>query len=69
MEMGAVRRLDLAQFLYQFPLGVFAIALATAIFPSLQPMRSSTNATSFKRVLRTGHRGDRSGKACPRASA
>ena len=35
MSMGAVRRLDLAQLLYQFPLGVFAIALATAIFPSL----------------------------------
>ncbi len=35
MQSGAVVRLDLAQFMYQFPLGVFAIALATAIFPKL----------------------------------
>ncbi len=35
MELGAAARLNLAQFLYQFPLGIFAIALATAIFPGL----------------------------------
>ena len=35
MELGALRRLDIAQLLYQFPLGIFAIALATAIFPAL----------------------------------
>ena len=32
---GAAARLNWAQFMYQFPLGVFAIALATAIFPKL----------------------------------
>ena len=32
---GAAARLNWAQFMYQFPLGVFAIALATAIFPRL----------------------------------
>ncbi|MEM9418655.1 MAG: murein biosynthesis integral membrane protein MurJ [Planctomycetota bacterium] len=35
MEAGAVTTLTLAQRLYQFPLGVFGIAIATAIFPSL----------------------------------
>lgn len=35
MDEGAVVRLGNAQLMYQFPLGVFAIALATAIFPRL----------------------------------
>lgn len=35
MESGAVTTLTLAQRLYQFPLGVFGIAIATAIFPAL----------------------------------
>jgi putative peptidoglycan lipid II flippase len=35
MAAGATARLNWAQYLYQFPLGVFAIALATAIFPKL----------------------------------
>ena len=35
MAAGAAARLNWAQFMYQFPLGVFAIALATAIFPKL----------------------------------
>ncbi len=35
MAEGAAARLAWAQYLYQFPLGVFAIALATAIFPKL----------------------------------
>lgn len=35
VETGAVAALQWAQRLYQFPLGVFGIALATAIFPAL----------------------------------
>jgi putative peptidoglycan lipid II flippase len=54
MELGAVRRLDLAQLLYQFPLGVFAIALATAIFPSLSAEALDRDRDGFKRVLRQG---------------
>jgi putative peptidoglycan lipid II flippase len=54
MELGAVRRLDLAQLLYQFPLGVFAIALATAIFPHLSAETIGTDREGFKRVLRQG---------------
>ncbi|MEO6435456.1 MAG: murein biosynthesis integral membrane protein MurJ [Tepidisphaeraceae bacterium] len=54
MELGATRRLDLAQLLYQFPLGVFAIALATAIFPSLSADALDHDRDGFKRVLRQG---------------
>ena len=54
MEMGAPARLNLAQFLYQFPLGVFAIALATAIFPNLSAVAMETDRENFKAVLRQG---------------
>jgi putative peptidoglycan lipid II flippase len=62
---GAAARLNWAQFLYQFPLGVFAIALATAIFPKLSSDAAHEHATpglagrhavpdQFKHVLRKG---------------
>src|SRR5205823_2003013 len=57
MAEGATQRLNWAQFMYQFPLGVFAIALATAIFPKLS---SDAHGDSheipgeFKSVLRNG---------------
>ena len=54
MESGAPRRLDIAQFLYQFPLGVFAIALATAIFPGLSASALEKDREHFKSVLRQG---------------
>lgn len=54
MEAGAPRRLDIAQFLYQFPLGVFAIALATAIFPALSSDALDKDRDGFKSVLRNG---------------
>jgi putative peptidoglycan lipid II flippase len=54
MESGAPRRLDVAQFLYQFPLGVFAIALATAIFPGLSADALDKDREKFKSVLRQG---------------
>src|SRR5207253_5244363 len=54
MEIGATRRLDLAQFLYQFPLGVFAIALATAIFPGLSADALDKDKEKFRAVLRQG---------------
>lgn len=54
MELGATRRLDLAQLLYQFPLGVFAIALATAIFPMLSAHALEADRSKFKQGLRTG---------------
>ena len=54
MQLGAATRLNWAQFLYQFPLGVFAIALATAIFPSLSADALDTDRSRFRRVMRTG---------------
>lgn len=54
LEMGAPARLNLAQFLYQFPLGIFAIALATAIFPSLSAEAFDADKQRFKSVLRRG---------------
>jgi putative peptidoglycan lipid II flippase len=51
---GAVARLNWAQFLYQFPLGVFAIALATAIFPGLSADALDADRQKFNRVLRQG---------------
>jgi putative peptidoglycan lipid II flippase len=54
MEAGAPRRLDLAQFLYQFPLGIFAIALATAIFPNLSSDALEKDRNRFRSVLRQG---------------
>jgi putative peptidoglycan lipid II flippase len=54
MEEGAPRRLDLAQYLYQFPLGIFAIALATAIFPGLSADALDKDRQKFRTVLRHG---------------
>jgi putative peptidoglycan lipid II flippase len=54
VEDGAVARLTWAQFLYQFPLGVFAIALATAIFPSLSADALDRDKEQFKSSLRQG---------------
>jgi putative peptidoglycan lipid II flippase len=54
MELGATRRLELAQLMYQFPLGIFAIALATAIFPRLSALAAETDRTQFKQTCRQG---------------
>ncbi|MGA2499500.1 MAG: murein biosynthesis integral membrane protein MurJ [Tepidisphaeraceae bacterium] len=54
MVSGAAARLAWAQYLYQFPLGVFAIALATAIFPMLAADALEKDRTKFKEGLRKG---------------
>lgn len=54
MEMGAPARLNWAQFLYQFPLGVFAIAVATAIFPALSADAADRDLGRFREGLRRG---------------
>jgi len=54
MAEGATQRLNWAQYLYQFPLGVFAIALATAIFPRLSADALDHGRQQFKSVLRQG---------------
>jgi putative peptidoglycan lipid II flippase len=54
MQLGALARLDMAQMLYQFPLGIFAIALATAIFPGLSSDALDKDQGRFKSTLRIG---------------
>ncbi|HEX8915233.1 MAG TPA: murein biosynthesis integral membrane protein MurJ, partial [Humisphaera sp.] len=54
MEAGAPARLAVAQFMYLFPLGIFATALATAIFPSLSADALERDRTAFKASLRQG---------------
>ena len=54
LAIGAAARLNWAQMLYQFPLGVFATAVATAIFPSLSIDAHDQGREKFKRVLRQG---------------
>jgi putative peptidoglycan lipid II flippase len=54
MELGAAARLNWAQFLYQFPLGIFAIALATAIFPGLSSHAMDSDRREFRSILRQG---------------
>ena len=54
MEPGALARLNWAQFLYQFPLGVFATALATAIFPQLSGDALELDRERFKSIVRKG---------------
>jgi putative peptidoglycan lipid II flippase len=64
MAQGATQRLNWAQYLYQFPLAVFATALATAIFPKLstdahdltagQSAATSRVPDEFKTILRRG---------------
>jgi putative peptidoglycan lipid II flippase len=56
MEYGAAARLAWAQYLYQFPLGIFAIALATAIFPTLSADALDRDRGKFKEGLRQGLR-------------
>ena len=54
LTIGAAARLNWAQMLYQFPLGVFATAVATAIFPSLSVDAHDKDGEKFNRVLRQG---------------
>lgn len=54
MADGALARLNWAQFMYQFPLGVFAIAIATAIFPDLAGDALDVDRAKFRAVLRRG---------------
>ncbi|MFW6060150.1 MAG: murein biosynthesis integral membrane protein MurJ [Phycisphaeraceae bacterium] len=62
VRSGSVAALQWAQRLYQFPLGVFGIAVATAIFPALSHAaptvgdRGLSGEGEFARILRQGLR-------------
>ncbi len=51
---GSMAKLSWAQRLYEFPLGVFGIAVATAIFPALS--RLASDDAAFAETLRRGVR-------------
>ncbi len=54
---GSVSKLYYAQRLYQFPLGVFGISLATAIFPVMSAQAGRKDYTSMLKTLSTGIKG------------
>jgi len=54
LDTGAMTIISYAQRLYQFPLGVFAISVATAIYPMLA--RQSDDDTGFADTIRRGMR-------------
>jgi putative peptidoglycan lipid II flippase len=54
LETGAMTVVSFAQRLYQFPLGVFGVALATAIFPALA--RQFDDESGFRTTLQRGLR-------------
>ncbi len=54
LDLGAMSAVSYAQRLYQFPLGVFGIAVATAIFPLLS--RQANDADSFSATVQRGLR-------------
>lgn len=60
IQSGAVTAVQYAQRLYQFPLGVFGIALATAIFPALARAAAAPDdtggLTAFSQTIRQGLR-------------
>jgi len=53
---GAVSQLFYSQRLYQFPLGVFGISLATAIFPVMSSEAASRDFRAFGRTISRGLR-------------
>jgi putative peptidoglycan lipid II flippase len=54
LREGAMAAVSFAQRLYQFPLGVFGIAIATAIYPALA--RQAEEPEAFSDILRRGLR-------------
>lgn len=54
---GAVSQLFYAQRLYQFPLGVFGISLATAIFPVMSADAARGDLDALRRTVSRGLRG------------
>jgi len=55
-SVGAVSGLGFAQRLYQFPLGIFGIAIATAIFPALARYAVNHDRAPFADTVRHGLR-------------
>lgn len=57
LRRGCVSHLNAAQRLYQLPLGVFGISLATAIFPVMSSNAAGKDLKSLKRTISRGIKG------------
>ncbi len=54
IHRGSVSYLNVAQRLYQFPLGVFGIALATAVFPVMSASAAKNDIKKLKSTIAVG---------------
>jgi len=54
MQAGAVGKLSIAQRIYLLPVGIFGVAMATAIFPLLARAAADNNTDELKRLLVAG---------------
>lgn len=57
LQRGSVSHLNFAQRLYQFPLGVFGISLATAIFPVLSSFAAKKDMAGLTKTISKGIKG------------
>lgn len=57
LRRGCVSHLNAAQRLYQMPLGVFGISLATAIFPVMSASAAEKDLKALKRTISQGIKG------------
>ncbi len=56
MLAGALGKLSVAQRIYMLPVGVFGVAIATAIFPRLSALAAESKMDDLKKVLQSGLR-------------
>src|SRR5207244_3792401 len=56
MQAGAVAKLSIAQRIYLLPVGIFGVAMATAVFPPMARAAADNNTPELKRLLIAGLR-------------
>ena len=56
MQKGAVAKLSIAQRIYLLPVGIFGVAMATAVFPPMARAAAASNIAELKRLLVSGLR-------------
>jgi putative peptidoglycan lipid II flippase len=56
MQAGAVAKLSIAQRIYLLPVGIFGVAMATAVFPPMARAATDNNLEELKRLLIAGLR-------------
>ena len=56
MQAGAVAKLSIAQRIYLLPVGIFGVAMATAVFPPMARAAAANDIEELKRLLVSGLR-------------